>query len=160
MKIGDNKLSTAKENLEQHIKDIDDYINSHNTKFSSFREEFLLVADLPLDTLKKLTKDELFDNAYILYSYASYIQDDINRNKIALDWCNDQIEKLIVKHNDSFDKYTKHESKKQIIAQDNVYAAKVDQMRLVAESRLQALDGKVYEIKRKADILLEKGKRS
>jgi hypothetical protein len=33
-------------------------------------------------------------------------------------------------------------------------------MRLVAESRLQALDGKVYEIKRKADILLEKGKRS
>jgi hypothetical protein len=160
MKIGDNKLSTAKENLEQHIKDIDDYINSHNTKFSSFREEFLLVADLPLDTLKKLTKDELFDNAYILYSYASYIQDDINRNKIALDWCTDQIEKLIVKHNDSFDKYTKHESKKQIIAQDNVYAAKVDQMRLVAESRLQALDGKVYEIKRKADILLEKGKRS
>jgi hypothetical protein len=160
MKIGDNKLSTAKENLEQHIKDIDDYINSHNTKFSSFREEFLLVADLPLDTLKKLTKDELFDNAYILYSYASYIQDDINRNKIALDWCNDQIEKLIVKHNDSFDKYTKHESKKQIIAQDNVYAAKVDQMRLVAESRLQALDGKVYETKRKADILLEKGKRS
>jgi hypothetical protein len=160
MKIGDNKLSTAKENLEQHIKDIDDYINSHNTKFSSFREEFLLVADLPLDTLKKLTKDELFDNAYILYSYASYIQDDINRNKIALDWCNDQIEKLIVKHNDSFDKYTKHESKKQIIAQDNVYAAKIDQMRLVAESRLQALDGKVYEIKRKADILLEKGKRS
>ncbi len=153
-------MSTAKENLEQHIKDIDDYINSHNTKFSSFREEFLLVADLPLDTLKKLTKDELFDNAYILYSYASYIQDDINRNKIALDWCNDQIEKLIVKHNDSFDKYTKHESKKQIIAQDNVYAAKVDQMRLVAESRLQALDGKVYEIKRKADILLEKGKRS
>ena len=153
-------MSTAKENLEQHIKDIDDYINSHNTKFSSFREEFLLVADLPLDTLKKLTKDELFDNAYILYSYASYIQDDINRNKIALDWCNDQIEKLIVKHNDSFDKYTKHESKKQIIAQDNVYAAKIDQMRLVAESRLQALDGKVYEIKRKADILLEKGKRS
>jgi len=160
MNTGENKLSTAKENLEQHIKDIDDYINSHNTKFSSFREEFLLVADLPMESLKKLTKDELFDNAYILYSYASYIQDDINRNKIALDWCNDQLEKLVVKHNDSFDKYTKHESKRQIIVQDNNYAAKVDQMRLVAESRLQALDGKVYEIKRKADILLEKGKRS
>lgn len=160
MNTGENKLSTAKENLEQHIKDIDDYINSHDTKFSSFREEFLLVADLPMESLKKLTKDELFDNAYILYSYASYIQDDINRNKIALDWCNDQLEKLVVKHNDSFDKYTKHESKRQIIVQDNNYAAKVDQMRLVAESRLQALDGKVYEIKRKADILLEKGKRS
>lgn len=160
MKIGENKLSTAKENLEQHIKDIDDYIHGHNTKFSSFREEFLLVADMPIENLKKLTKDELFDNAYILYSYASYIQDDINRNKIALDWCNDQLEKMVVKNNETFDKYTKHESKKQIIAQENSYAAKVDQMRLVAEARLQALDGKVYEIKRKADILLEKGKRS
>jgi hypothetical protein len=160
MKIGDDKLSTAKENLEQHIKDIDDYINGHNTKFSSFREEFLLVADMSIENLKKLTKDELFDSAYMLYSYASYIQDDINRNKIALDWCNDQLEKLVVKHNDTFDKYTKHESKKQIIVQENSYAAKVDQMRLVAEARLQSLDGKVYEIKRKADILLEKGKRS
>lgn len=153
-------MSTAKESLEQHIKDIDDYINSHNTKFSSFREEFLMVADLSLEAIKKLTKDELFDNAYILYSYASYIQDDINRNKIALDWCNDQLEKLVVKNSESFDKYTKHESKRQIIAQENSYAAKIDQMRIVAESRLQALDGKVYEIKRKADILLEKGKRS
>jgi hypothetical protein len=33
-------------------------------------------------------------------------------------------------------------------------------MRLVAENRLQSLEGKVYELKRKADILLEKGKRS
>jgi hypothetical protein len=33
-------------------------------------------------------------------------------------------------------------------------------MREVAEARLNLLDGKVYELKRKADILLEKGKRS
>jgi hypothetical protein len=159
MKNGDNKLLTAKEALDKHIKDIDDYLSKQNTKFSSFREEFLLVADMSDEQLKSLNKDETFDCAYILYSYASYIQDDINRNKIALNWCNDQIEKLIVQHNDEFDKYTKHESKKQIIALDNSYAAKIDQMRVIAEARLQALDGKVYEIKRKADILLEKGKR-
>jgi hypothetical protein len=33
-------------------------------------------------------------------------------------------------------------------------------MREIAEARLQSLDGKVFELKRKADILLEKGKRS
>jgi hypothetical protein len=49
--------------------------------------------------------------------------------------------------------------KKQIIIKDNSYATKVDHMRSIAESRLQALDGKVYELKRKADILLEKAKR-
>ena len=31
--------------------------------------------------------------------------------------------------------------------------------REIAENRIQSLEGKVYEIKRKADILLEKGKR-
>jgi hypothetical protein len=152
-------LLTATEALEKHLKDIDDYINKSNTKFSSFREEFLLSADLCDESLKKLSKEETFDTAYILYGYSCYIQDEVNRNKIVLNWCNDQIEKLIVQHNDSFDKYTKHESKKQIIAAENSYAAKIDQMRLIAESRLQALEGKVYELKRKADILLEKGKR-
>ena len=33
-------------------------------------------------------------------------------------------------------------------------------MKNIADARLQSLEGKVYEIKRKADILLEKGKRS
>jgi hypothetical protein len=69
------------------------------------------------------------------------------------------MEKLIVKHSDEFGQYTKHESKKHILSQNNSYAASLENMREVAEARLQALDGKVYELKRKADILLEKGKR-
>jgi hypothetical protein len=47
-----------------------------------------------------------------------------------------------------------------MLANENSYAAKLEQMRLVAEHRLQSLEGKTYELKRKADILLEKGKRS
>ena len=40
------------------------------------------------------------------------------------------------------------------------YAATVDHYREVAESRVQALEGKIYELKRKGDILMEKGKRT
>lgn len=155
---GENTLKAA-DKLSEHISLISSYIEISNTKFSSFREEYLLAANLSSEQLKKLTQQEAFDTAYLLYAYATYIQDEINKNKIALNWCNDQLEKLVVAHNDEFSQYTKHEVKRQIIIRDNNYAASVDKMREVADGRLQALDGKVYELKRKADILLEKAKR-
>lgn len=159
MKNGETKLSATDE-LKKHIDLIDSYINETNTKFSNFKEDFLLFADMDIEKLKSMNQAEVFDAAYMLYGYAAYIQDEINKNKIALNWCNDQIEKMVAKNNESFSQYTKYEAKKQIIVTENSYAAKIDQMRLIAESRLQALDGKTYELKRKADILLEKGKRS
>jgi hypothetical protein len=154
------KESKASEKLAEHIASINDYINSTNAKFASFREEYLLIADMSADKLKNLTQQDLFDAAYLLYGYATYLQDEINKNKVALNWCNDQMEKLIVKHNDEFGQYTKHESKKHILSQSNSYASSLENMRQVAESRICLLDGKVYELKRKADILLEKGKRT
>lgn len=156
---GDKELK-ASDKLTEHINLINDYINSSNTKFSSFREEYLIVADMSSDQLRKLTQVELFDAAYLLYGYATYIQDEISKNKVALNWCHDQMEKLIVKHQNEFGQYTKHESKKYILSQNNSYAASLENMREIAEARLQSLDGKVFELKRKADILLEKGKRS
>lgn len=153
------KESKASDKLSEHLTAINDYIDSTNTKFSSFREEYLLVSNLSSDQLKKLTQAELFDAAYLMYGYSTYIQDEINRNKVALNWCNDQMEKLITKYQNDFPQYTKHESKKYILSQNNSYAAALENMREVAEARLQSLDGKVYELKRKADILLEKGKR-
>ena len=47
----------------------------------------------------------------------------------------------------------------QMIVVDNEYAASIDNYKQVAEARIQELDGKVYELKRKGDILMEKGKR-
>jgi hypothetical protein len=156
---GDKELK-ASEKLLEHINSINDYINLTNTKFVAFKEEFLLVSNFSSEELKKLTQQETFDCAYLLYGYATYIQDEINKNKIALSWCHDQMEKMIVANANEFGQYTKHESKKYILANSNSYAASLENMREVAEARLQALEGKVFEVKRKADILLEKGKRS
>lgn len=77
---GDKELK-ASDKLAEHISSINDYINSSNTKFSSFREEYLLVADLSIEQLKNCTQQELFDSAYLLYGYATYIQDEINKIK-------------------------------------------------------------------------------
>ena len=148
--------------LEDHLDSINRYIDESNCKFATFQQEFLLIADMDSDELFKKTRDELFNCAYLLYAYSSYLQDEVNKNKIVLNWCNGQLDYLLAKHRDDygFTKYTKHEAKIPIMCLENSYAGKVMDAKLAAESRLQALDGKVYEIKRLGDVLLEKGKRS
>lgn len=157
--LGEKQLR-ASDGLSKHIDSINDYINLSNTKFASFREEFLLAADMNLEELGKLTQQELFDTAYILYSYASYIQDEINKNKVALTWCDSEIENMVVRNLGNFDQYTKHDVKRRSIIKEDSYARKCGEMHSIAEARLQSLEGKVFELKRKGDILLEKGKRS
>ncbi len=152
-------MKTAKETVEDFLSKLEDFTNETNTKFANFREEFLTVSDLSDENLKKLTKEEHFDAAYLLYSYASYVQDQYNRQKVVYDLCGDQLEKLVAKNNDKFSQYTKHDAKIQLIIVDNEYAKSIDSYRQIAHARLQNLEGKVYELKRKADILLEKGKR-
>ena len=159
MSSGENKLKTAKETIEDFVAKLDEFTNETNTKFASFREEFLLYADMPQVKLKDLNQQELFDVAFLLYSYASYIQDQINRQKVVYDLCNDKLQKMVAKNNDRFGPYTKHEAKMQLIIVDNEYANVIDGYRQIAGARIQELDGKVYELKRKADILTEKGKR-
>ena len=153
-------MKTAKETIEDFLKQLDDFVNQSNTQFANFREEFLIVSDMSDEALKKLTKEELFDASYLLYGYASYVQDQINKQKIVHDLCCDQLEKMVARNNDKFSQYTKHESKLQLIILDNEYAKSIDNYKQVAHARLQSLEGKVYELKRKADILLEKGKRT
>ena len=156
---GKEQLGAA-DALSEHIEQINNYLDLSNVRFAHFREEFLESANMSRNKIGMLTQAEIFDHAYVLYGYSSYIQDEINKNKVVLEWCNDQIEKLVVRNLNNFDQYTKHEVKRQSIINENSYAAKCDQMRQVAEARLQSLEGKVYELKRKGDILLEKGKRS
>ena len=155
---GETQLK-ASERLAEHIKGIDEYIAMSNVSYSSFNVEYIVASNLTTEDMSTMTSQEMFDSAYLLYGYSTYIQDEINKNKVALSWCNDQIEKLVAANLNNFDQYTKHDVKRQIIIRENSYAASVDQMRLVSESRLQSLEGKVYELKRQGDILLERAKR-
>lgn len=158
MMSGEEQLK-ASDRLADHIKSIDEYIAMSNVSYSSFNVEYVVAANLTKDDLSKMTTQEMFDTAYILYGYSTYIQDEINKNKVALSWCEDQIEKLVAANLHNFDQYTKHDVKRQIIIKENSFAASVDNMRAVAEARLQSLEGKTYELKRQGDILLERAKR-
>ena len=130
---GENQLK-ASDRLADHIKSIEEYINLTNVSYTTFNVEYIVAANLSKEDMGKMTTQEMFDTAYLLYGYSTYIQDEINKNKVALNWCEDQIEKLVAANLNNFDQYTKHDVKRQIIIKENSYAASVDSMRAVAEA--------------------------
>ncbi len=161
MSSGENKLKTASEQLADLKAMVEDFLSASNARFNKkFNDEWQIAADADMETIKSLTQEECFTWAYSLYGYSTFLQDELNMQKIALNWCNDKLDKMVAKNHDQFSTYTKFEQRRPLIIVNDEYAATVDHYREIAESRIQALDGKIYELKRKADILMEKGKRS
>lgn len=160
MSSGENKLKTANEQLADLKAMVEDFLNASNARFNrKFRDDWHRCANADRQTISSLTQAELFDWSYELYSYSTYLQDELNMQKIALNWCNDKLDKMVAKNYHQFDTYMKYETKRNLIVINDEYARMVDHYREIAESRVNSLDGKIYELKRKADILMEKGKR-
>jgi hypothetical protein len=154
-------LKTANEQLAELKVMIDDFLNASHARFhKKFNEEWATAADADSALLRALTKDETFEFAYLLYAYSSHVQDELNMQKIALDWCNDKLDKMVAKNYHQFDSYMKYETKRNMIVINDEYARVVDHYREIALSRVQSLENKAKDLRRKADILLEKGKRS
>ena len=161
MSNGETKLKTASEQLADLKAMVDDFLNASHARFNKqFNDEWTTAADADMQTIKSLTQEECFTWSYTLYSYSTFLQDELNMQKIALDWCNDKLDKMVAKNINEFSPYTKHDMRRQLIVMNDEFARTVDHYREVAHSRVQSLEGKIYELKRKADILMEKGKRS
>ena len=159
MMNGENLLLNAAEQFEGFKKAVDDYIELKGIQQISFSEDFKTALSLDLDTIDRLTQQECFDYAYTLYQYAGYVQDECSQQQVVVDWCNSRLNYVIATNEDCFPQYTKHEMKIPILIKENSFASKVESWRLIAESRLKRLEGKEILIKRKADCLMEKGKR-
>ncbi len=166
MNFGENKLSESKtanpasEQLEKHLEQLDSWVTESNSNYASFHGEYIEAANMSSDELKTLTQDELFNYAYLLQGYATYLQDEVNRHQIIADWCNNQIERLVQAHRSEFGQYQKHEQRRYQLIAENVFVDKVNSMLQVAQARLTSLNGKIWELKQKSTILLEKGKRA
>lgn len=157
---GENNLLNANESKEQFEKSIDEYLDSSHIVFSSYKEEYAFYADMELSDLANKSRSELLDIAYMLQGYASYIQDETNRNTVILNWCNSVLDELLVKFEKTaaFDKYTKFDMKKIIMISDNSFAQTIEELRKTASMRVTLLEGKVFQVKKMSDIILEKSR--
>ncbi len=151
-------MSTANERLESFLGGIDAYINSSSLKPPEFQEEFALAETFDIATLDVLTQQECFDYAFMLYQLSDHIGSERAKQKNILGWCDSSLNSIFSQEFDS-QLIAKHELKVAKVLRENPLAQKIDQWKAVAESRLSHLENREYNIRRKADILIEKGKR-
>lgn len=158
--IGEKNLN-SQDRLEYFLNGITEYIEGKNLAPCEFKEEFQKADQISDERLKTLTRDELFDEAFLLYQYADHVGQERAHTENVIRWCNDTLQRVIaygVQHGE-WDKYEKHDTKVASILANDAIAGAVNNWKLTAEGRLEHLRNREYNIKRKAEILIEKGKR-
>ena len=158
--IGERNLN-SQDRLEYFLNGITEYIEGKNLAPCEFKEEFQKADQISDERLKTLTRDELFDEAFLLYQYADHVGQERAHTENVIRWCSDTLQRVIAYgvQQGVWDKYEKHETKVATILATDEIARSVNNWKLTAEGRLEHLRNREYNIKRKAEILIEKGKR-
>lgn len=152
---------TAAERLKEFLDGIDSYITAKNITPTKFNPEFAMAETLSLENLDKLTQDECFGYAYQLMQYVDHVGTERAQCENVMRWCENSLQSIISEALSSgvWDTYAKHETKVATILRNDDLARKINEWKLTAQGRLENIKSREYNVRRKADILFEKGKR-
>lgn len=151
-------MSIAADRLQEFLDKIDNYISCQNISSPRFNEEFAVAETFDTETLSLLTQDECFNYAYMLYQYADHVASERSKQENVVRWCESSLNSILAQEMDN-QEIAKYEIKVARVLFENELAKKIDEWKKHAESRLAKLVSREYNIRRKADILIEKGKR-
>lgn len=151
----------AADRLRNFLDGIDAYVNAKNITPTPFNAEFAVAETFTLEQMQKLIQDECFNYAYLLYQYADHISHERANCENVIKWCDYNLQSIIAEDlkNGVWEQYAKHETKVATILRDNEVAFKIHEWKMTAEGRLENVKNREYNIRRKADILIEKGKK-
>lgn len=151
----------AADRLKNFLDGIDAYITAKNVTPTPFNPEFAIAETFTLERMQKLTQDECFNYAYQLYQYADHLSRERAHSDNVIRWCEHNLQSIISEELKSgvWDQYAKHETKVATILRNDDVARKINEWKMTAEGRLENLKNREYNVRRKADILIEKGKR-
>jgi len=157
--IGERKLNAA-DRLKIFLEGIDRYITAENIAPTKFNPEFAIAETLTLDKMEKLTQDDCFNYAYQLYQYADHIAWCRSQSENVARWCRENLGSILASEVTQIEvQFMKYETKVDLIKRENDIARSINEWLITAESRLELLKSREYNVRRKADILMEKGKR-
>lgn len=156
---GERNLNAA-DRLKQFLDGIDVYVSCRNLTPTKFSEEFALAETLTLEQMDKLTRDDCFNFAYMLYQYADHVASEKAGQETVINWCENSLNSIISSEiHDMAGEYIKHDIKVATILRNHELARKIKEWQDVAKARLAKTQSREYNIRRKAEILFEKGKR-
>ena len=158
MKNGEIKLN-ASERLKEFTQGIQNYIDCKNLGPPKFTAEHVLPEMYTTENLEKLTQDECFNGAFMLHQYADYISSEKASQEVVIKWCEKALNTIISTETEDMSQYTKYEMKVAHVLKTHDLAKKIDEWKSVAEGRITAIGNKEYSVRKKADCLMEKGKK-
>ncbi len=95
----------SQDRLEYFLKGISEYVEGKNLAPCKFKDEFQRADGISDERLKGLTRDELFDEAFLLYQYADHVGQERAHTENVVRWCNDTLlkgQRIICHHRDIF----------------------------------------------------------
>ncbi len=151
----------AADKLENFLKGIDTYILGKHIVAAKLDPQCMMPETFDVPALEALTQQECFEYAYALMQYADHIGSERAKTQNVIRWCEDSLQKIIGQEieDGEWSKYEKHEVKVGQILRNNHIANKINEWKMTAEGRMEHLQQRDYNVRRKADILMEKGKR-
>ena len=158
--IGERKLNAA-DRLKSFIDGIEQYITAKNITPTRFNPEFAIAETFSIEKMESLTQDECFNYAYQLYQYADHVGHERAQCENVIRWCDNTLQSIISESISSgiWDQFAKYETKVATILRNDDLARKINEWKMTAQGRLECVKNREYNIRRKADILIEKGKR-
>jgi len=155
---------TAKERLESFLSRIDDYLTLKNVQPSDMTENIEAALEIDSYTYEEtleLTQEQCFSCAYSLYQYCDNVLSEMNKQAMVCNWCSSALNIMVSRERDEFytSSYNRMDMKIARLAVDNEVVYKVREWLRTAEARRDALKHKEHLLKKKADCLMEKGKR-
>ena len=158
--IGEINLNAA-DSLKNFLEGIDSYITAKNVVPTVFNPDFAIAETLSLEDMERFNQDDCFNYAYQLYQFADHVSKEKAHCENVIRWCSNSLNSIISVelNNGVWDQYAKHDIKVATILRNDDLANKINEWRMTAEARLENIKSREYNVRRKADILIEKGKR-
>jgi len=160
MMTGNEQFLNAKDRLSRFVDATEKYIDGQHVGLIKINPEVVNVLNYDSAVLHSLSSEQCLSAAYILFSYADYLQTLYNSNLVKLHWSIDAINKVISPVLKQYgDKYTKHEQKYYEAVQDNEFARSLNNIKMHATARVDMLTEKMRDVRRMGDVLIELSKR-
>ncbi len=132
---------TTKERLkkfEEILQEYTDKIGIGTVAYTPVEVEQCLA--LNYEEIRHLSEEECAAKAFVLSRFAMYIQKEHNRQAVRVKWADKNIMSIVAKEGSKYgDKFTKHELKVAMIANDNSHAKVLSDIILYAEARMLEL---------------------
>lgn len=138
-------------------KFVNDYVkNSHleEVKYNPEVEEIL-----NKESIADWDEQKCLSAAFVLSSYAFYLQGEFNRYSAQLGWCEDTLNKIIAKSYGNYDSYMKYEIRKASIINENSFALQINSLKENIQIKADLLHDKARDVRSMINILQEIAKR-